>query len=113
GKEAAHLAGQRGALEIAKGRGPAREPVQDEASPGGYRREPTHVELVAVASQLLGVRLFLGGTHEGRHGDLVALREVTDDVERTNFPPALGRVGHPVAEKEDLHASRKGAPSVP
>src|SRR5262245_54628903 len=100
-------------MEVAKGARSTGESIETEACPGAEWGDPTYVELIAKAPELLGVRLFLGRTDEGGDRHLVTPGKMTDHVERTDLPPARRRVGHSVAKEEDLHTRWNGAPRVP
>ena len=100
-------------MKISEGGRTPHESIQAEARPGREGGDPPHIELITVASKLLGVRFLLGRADQRGHRDLVAAREMADHVEGADLPSPLGWVRHPVTEKENIHAWMNGAPSVP
>src|SRR5213596_175766 len=100
-------------IEITEGGRPTRKSEEPEPRPRAESGQAADMELVAVAPELLTVGLLLCRPRQRGHGDLVTPREMANHVERTDLPSALGRIGHPVTEEENLHVWLNGAPRVP
>jgi len=103
--------GELGRVEVAEGCRSRAHPVQGKAGPAGGLGNPAHVQVMAVAVELLAGGQLVSAPRQGGHGDLVADRQTADHVERADLASPLGRIGKPVAKEEDFHAEANGAPS--